>query len=101
MRHISFEWDRRKDASNQKKHRVSFDEAKSVFYDERARIIPDPEHSMDDDRFILIGMSAKLRLLLVCHCYRKGIDTIRIISARKATRAEREQYEERKYERKL
>ncbi|WP_308417275.1 BrnT family toxin [Andreprevotia chitinilytica] len=71
-----------------KKHGVSFDEAKSVFYDERARLIADPEHSENEDRFILLGLSANLKLLVVCHCYRAENNVIRIISARRASNRE-------------
>lgn len=81
MDHLHFEWDPRKDASNQKKHGVSFSEAKTVFTDEFARLIADPDHSEDEDRFILLGTSIHSRLLVICHCIRAG-DTIRIISAR-------------------
>lgn len=92
MRDLTFEWDERKNASNEKKHGISFLEAKTAFYDESGRLIADPEHSDQEDRFVLLGMSAKLRVLVVCHCYRNG-DTIRIISARKADKAERKHYE--------
>jgi uncharacterized protein len=85
---ISFEWDSRKASANLRKHGVSFEEAKSVFFDEQARLIDDPDHSEDEDRFVLLGLSQSLRLLLVCHCYRADGDVIRIISARKATRSE-------------
>jgi uncharacterized DUF497 family protein len=66
---LHFEWDDRKAAANAKEHGVSFDEAKSVFVDERAKLIDDPDHSEDEDRFVLLGLSSALRLLLVCHCY--------------------------------
>jgi hypothetical protein len=89
---LTFEWDKRKNASNQRKHSASFEEAESAFADEGGRLIADPDHSDQEDRFILMGMSARLRLLIVCHCYREG-DTIRIISARRANRSERTQYE--------
>jgi uncharacterized protein len=82
---LRFEWDDRKAAANLKKHGVSFEEAKSVFVDERAKLINDPDHSEDEDRFVLLGMSSTLRLLLVCHCYRGTGNVIRIISARKAS----------------
>ena len=85
---ISFEWDSRKASANLRKHGVSFEEAKSVFFDERARLIDDPDHSEGEDRFVLLGLSQNLRLLLVCHCYRADGEVIRIISARKATRGE-------------
>jgi len=90
---LKFEWDRRKETANRKKHGVSFTEAKTAFYDENARVISDPGHSDEEDRFILLGLSSQLRLLVVCHCYREVQDTIRIISARKATRSERREYE--------
>ena len=92
MSTLRFEWDGRKAAANLKKHGVSFDEAKTVFFDERARLIDDPDHSDDEDRFILLGMSGALRLLLVCHCYRRGGSDIRIISARKASSRESNSY---------
>ena len=88
MSTLRFEWDERKALANEKKHGVSFDEARSVFFDERARLIDDPEHSEDEERFILMGLSSSLRLLLVCHCYRSKANVIRIISARKATARE-------------
>ena len=87
-----FTWDPRKDRSNQRKHGVSFREAETVFYDEQALLIGDPLHSEDEDRFILLGLSSVLRLLIVCHCYREGDELIRIISARRATRNEARQY---------
>ena len=89
---LSFEWDERKAAANAKKHSVSFDEAKSVFVDEQAKLIGDPDHSEDDDRFVLLGLSSVLRLLLVCHCYRAEGNVIRIISARKASAHESKSY---------
>jgi uncharacterized DUF497 family protein len=85
---ISFEWDRSKAAINLKKHQVSFDEAKSVFYDEFAVQFFDEDHSTDEERFLLLGMSSGTRLLLVCHCEREHGEVIRIISARKATKRE-------------
>ncbi|MCP5143274.1 MAG: BrnT family toxin [Gammaproteobacteria bacterium] len=87
-----FEWDSRKAGANRRKHGVSFEEAKSSFLDENARIIPDPEHSGEEERFVLLGLSIQLRMLVVVHCYREADDVIRIISARKADRSEREQY---------
>lgn len=92
MAHISFEWDPKKEASNVTKHGVSFSEAQTAFTDEFARLIPDPDHSDDEERFILLGTSISSRLLVVCHCVRSG-DTIRIISARKAQKQERKVYE--------
>jgi uncharacterized DUF497 family protein len=90
---ITFEWDEPKAKANAKKHGVSFDEAKSVFYDTNARLIPDPDHSDDEDRFVLLGMSEQLRIFVVCHCYRDDDLIIRLISARKATRHEQKLYE--------
>lgn len=92
MGDIEFEWDSKKDLANQKKHKVSFEEARTVFTDQFARIIADPEHSESEDRFILLGTSIHSRLLVVCHCVREG-ETIRIISARKADKQERNIYE--------
>ena len=88
----SFEWDERKATANAKKHGVSFEEAKSVFVDKRAKLIDDPDHSDDEDRFVLLGLSGALRLLLVCHCYRSDGNVIRIISARKASAKESKSY---------
>jgi uncharacterized DUF497 family protein len=85
MSSLRFEWDGRKAAANFKKRGVRFEEAKSVFLDERAKLIDDPDHSEDEDRFVLLGMSSTLRLLLVCHCYRGESNIIRMISARKAS----------------
>jgi hypothetical protein len=89
---LRFEWDKKKNTSNLRKHGVSFEEAESAFADEFGRLIADPDHSDEEDRFVLMGVSARLRLLIVCHCYRYE-DTIRIVSARKANRSERTQYE--------
>ena len=88
MNTLRFEWDGRKAVANERKHGVSFDEAKSVFLDERAKLIDDPDHSEDEDRFVLLGFSSALRMLLVCHCYRSEGNVIRIVSARKATERE-------------
>ncbi len=95
MAAIRFEWDERKNAMNVRKHGVSFHEAESVFADESALLVADPDHSLEEDRFILIGLSQALRVLLVFHCSRRSEDEIRIFSARKATRTEREQYARR------
>ena len=92
MSTLRFEWDDRKSARNATKHGVSFDEAKSVFVDENAKLINDPDHSEDEDRFVLLGLSYALRLLLVCHCYRDEGNVIRIISARKASAKESKSY---------
>lgn len=89
---LLFEWDDRKAAQNIRKHGVSFEEAKTVFEDEHALLIDDPDHSEGEDRYVLLGISAGRRTLVVCHCYRKG-DAIRIISARKANSKERKRYE--------
>lgn len=94
MPELTFEWNSRKAAENRRKHRVSFDEAKSAFLDENARVIADPDHSADEDRFVLLGLSIQLRLLIVVHCYRESENVIRIISARKADPSERRQYSE-------
>lgn len=92
MSELRFEWNPAKAAANLKKHGVGFDEARSVFADERAKLIADPGHSDEEDRFVLLGLSAKLNLLVVCHCCRSDSNIIRIISARKATAAESRQY---------
>ncbi len=92
MKELSFAWDPQKARINLRKHGVAFEEARSVFYDERAIEFYDDEHSEWDDRFLLLGLSSRLRLLLVCHCYREEEGIIRIVSARKATRAESEHY---------
>ena len=92
MKAISFEWDEKKNASNKQKHGVSFEEAKTVFVDENALLIHDPDHSDDEDRFVMLGLSARLRVLVVCHIYRRNQTSIRIISARKAMRLEQKQY---------
>ena len=89
---ISFEWDEAKSRSNLKKHGVSFEEARSVFFDEYAVQFFDEENSPEEDRFILLGMSSHSRVLVVCHCERAGSSVIRIISARKATTKERSFY---------
>ena len=94
MSNPTFDWNKRKASENVRKHGVSFEEATSAFLDENARVIPDPEHSGDEDRFVLLGLSVRIRLLVVVHCYREQDDTIRIISARKADRSERRQYSE-------
>ncbi len=92
MSNIQFDWDQKKAAENVKKHGVTFEEARTVFFDERAKLIDDPDHSEDEDRFVLLGVSNTLKVILVCHCYRQEGNVIRIISARKASRHETKQY---------
>ena len=92
MEDIRFEWDERKNRLNVRKHGVSFEEAGSVFFDEDALEFYDDEHSDWEDRFLMLGMSARLRVLLVCHCMREGGTVIRLISARKATKNEKKLY---------
>ena len=94
METLSFEWDENKNAINKKKHKISFGEAQTVFYDEAALLIDDPEHSQEEERFIIMGLSQKANLLVVCHCYRASETVIRIISARKATKNESKYYYE-------
>jgi len=94
MNDIEFSWDPKKAEINQKKHHITFEEATTVFYDADALVIDDPEHSTEEDRFIILGYSSKANLLIVCHCYRNSDQVIRIISARKATTNERNQYYE-------
>ena len=89
---MRFEWDEAKNAVNQKKHGVAFEEARTVFYDESALVIDDPEHSAEEERFIILGMSSRANLLVVCHCCRESETVIRIISARKATKTESRYY---------
>jgi uncharacterized DUF497 family protein len=96
MADIEFAWSAAKAAANKRKHHVSFNEAQTVFYDEEALILTDPDHSDNEDRFILLGLSANLRVLLVVHSYRDQDATIRIISARKANARERSMYEKRR-----
>ena len=92
---IQFEWDERKNRANQKKHGVSFEEAQTVFFDEHALEFPDPDPSHREDRFLMLGRSFQLRILVVCHCFRLSDSVIRIISARKATSKERSVYARR------
>ena len=96
MRRLRFEWDPRKAAANVRKHGVSFEEARTVFYDENALLRPDEEHSDEEDRFLLLGLSGRLRTLVVCHCHRQADEVIRLISVRKANALERQQYENRR-----
>ena len=95
MKELRFAWDPRKARANLLKHRVSFEEAQTAFFDEEALVLDDPEHSQAEDRFILLGMSAGLRVLSVCHCVREGGSLIRIIGARRAVHGEQAQYWER------
>ena len=90
---IRFEWDENKNTINRQKHKISFEEARTAFYDENALLIDDPDHSETEDRFILLGLSREAKLLVVCHCYRQSDTVIRIISARKATKNESKYYE--------
>src|SRR5882672_8793396 len=92
MDDLRFEWDPAKDVANQEKHGVSFDEAKTAFLDDFARVIADPEHSDLEERYVLLGMSIKLNILVVCHCYFEKENIVRIISARKADPSERARY---------
>lgn len=94
MEILKFEWDENKNTINKAKHKVSFEEARSVFYDADALVIDDPDHSEQEERFIILGASEKSNLLVVCHCYRQSETVIRIISARLATKRESEQYHE-------
>jgi uncharacterized DUF497 family protein len=89
---LVFEWDEEKNRANVKKHGVSFEEARSAFLDESARVLADPEHPDEEDRFVLLGLAASLHILVVCHSYREQESVIRIISARKANREEQRQY---------
>jgi uncharacterized protein len=92
VRELRFEWDENKNRLNRKRHGVSFPEAQTVFLDDNALLIDDPDHSVDEVRFLLLGLSSSLRLLVVCHCVREAGNVIRIISARKADRSERKAY---------
>lgn len=95
MADLRFEWDAEKNRQNRRKHGVSFEEGESVFSDQHGLFMSDPDHSEDEDRFILLGLSSALRSLVVCHCYREGDDVIRLISARKADPSERSRYNRR------
>ena len=92
MDYLEFEWDARKAKSNEKNHDVSFDEAKSAFFDDQAIVFFDPDHSGEEDRFLLLGTSYKLNQLVVCHCFREEETKVRIISARKADKDEANTY---------
>lgn len=92
MKEIRFVWDKKKALLNKRKHGISFEEAQTVFYDENAIEFFDPDHSETEDRFLMLGLSVRLRVLVVCHCVREEKTVIRIISARKATRYEEQNY---------
>jgi len=101
MSELSFEWDAKKAASNAAKHGVTFEEAKSVFFDDYALIIPDPDHSAVEERFVLMGLGHSMRILVVVHCYRSAGSSIRIISARRAGTREQKPYWERFHEKRI
>ena len=92
MKELRFVWDKRKNRANQQRHGVSFEEARTAFYDENATVYFDPDHSEDEDRFILLGISFKLRVRVVGHCHRESATVVRIISARKADKREARDY---------
>ncbi len=95
MNEIDFSWNSQKAKINKRKHGISFEEAKTVFYDQNALLINDPDHSHYEERFIILGLSYILRILVVCHYYRKNDKNIRLISARKAAKKEQKQYWEK------
>jgi uncharacterized protein len=92
MEGLKFTWDENKNRSNRRKHGASFEEAQTVFFDQRAKVYFDPDHSEDEERFIILGASYCLRVLVVCHCYREKETVVRIISARKADKGEQDDY---------
>ncbi len=92
MKEIEFIWDHRKNKANYQKHGIAFEEARTAFYDEQAVVFFDPDHSQEEDRFLLLGVSFKLRVVVVCHCFRESETVVRIISARKADKAEERDY---------
>ena len=94
MSDLRFEWDQRKNAANKRKHGISFEEAETAFYDDQALFSEDSDEE-DEDRFVLLGLSAGLKTLVVCHCFREEDSVIRIISARKAHKEERRDYDKR------
>ena len=94
MNDLRIEWDENKNQSNQKKHGISFEEAREVFYDDQAILFDDPDNSTDEDSFLLIGITQKEHICIVSHCYRGEDDVIRIISARKAVTSEIRTYNE-------
>lgn len=89
---MHFEWDKNKNQINENKHGINFTEASTEFFDEKAILFDDPEHSEQEERFLLLGMSKTAKVCIVCHCYRETDTVIRIISARKATKKETERY---------
>jgi uncharacterized protein len=91
---IRYEWDPRKSRANKARHGISFEEARTAFLDEHARLILDEDHSDEEDRFLLMGLSIELRVIVVCHCYRESDQVVRNFSARRATTSERRQYSE-------
>ena len=93
MKKIQFDWDPKKNIEKKKKHKISFEEAKDVFYDDNAILFDDPEHSIEEDRFLIIGRIKNLNICVVSHCYKDKDEIIRIISARKATKKEKNTYE--------
>jgi uncharacterized DUF497 family protein len=92
MEYLNFIWDEAKNRENILKHNISFEDAKTVFFDPNAKVIYDPDHSSEEDRFIILGLNKLLDLLVVCHCYKESEEKIRIFSARKATKNEKKQY---------
>ena len=94
MGYLTFEWDEEKNEKNKKKHGLSFETAREVFYDSEAVLFDDPDHSEDEERFLIIGMVKSSKICIVSHCYRQNDTVIRIISAREATKKERRYYEE-------
>ena len=96
MEYLNFQWDEVKNQLNQQKHGISFEEAKSVFYDLNAIVFNDPDHSDNEDRFLIIGLTSHARVCIVSHCYRYNDSVIRIISARKATKNEKKYYKRRR-----
>ena len=91
---LKFEWDIAKNEKNKRKHKISFEEAKTVFYDDNAILFDDPDHSLEEERFLILGISQTEKLCIVSHCYRDNENVIRIISARKATKNETKVYNE-------
>lgn len=96
MKEVEFSWDARKAKQNLRKHKVSFEEAVTVFYDESAIEFFDPDHSKGEERFLMLGLSGRLRILVVCYCLRKRASEIRVITSRKATKKEEKVYTGRK-----